>query len=485
MTFAPRAAAQREASPLVRELSGELESSGVSYCHWKGNAFLDRALRGEDDLDLLVDRAHADAFAATLHRLRFKEARTPSGGVPGVSHFYGYDRQADRLIHVHAYHQLIVGHDLTENYRIPLEDAFLADANRDELVPVPPPELELIVFVLRKVLEHCTWDAIALGSRRLPEKGRRELDILQRRADRDLVDRALEHHLPFIDRGLFEECLRAVDPQAGAWTRVRAGRRLVASLEPYARRSPTVDVSRKIWRRAVEGARHLRSKPAPPKRLSGGGAVIAVVGADGAGKSTAVDALFEWLSRDFDVTKVHLGKPPWSGITFAVRAFLKALAMLRVPRRDDRFSDAPSKARMTLALMTARDRYRAFSHAQRFALGGGLVICDRFPLPQLTLMDAPRIARITGTADKLRARMSLLEQRYYSALTPPEVVIVLRVDPEIAVQRQPGDEPDYIRTRWGEIWEIDWDAAGFHAVDAGRSPEEVVSEIKSLVWSRL
>jgi thymidylate kinase len=140
---------------------------------------------------------------------------------------------------------------------------------------------------------------------------------------------------------------------------------------------------------------------------------------------------------------------------------------------------------MALALMTARDRHRAFSRAQRLALRGGLVICDRFPLPQLTLMDAPRIERTIGTKGRLAAGLSRLEQRYYRALTPPEVLIVLRVDPEIAVQRQPGDEPDYIRSRWSEIWEVDWEAMGFHVVDAGRSPDEVVSEIKSLVWSEL
>jgi len=42
-TFAPRAAAERDASPLVRELTANLETVGVSYCRWKGNAFLDRA----------------------------------------------------------------------------------------------------------------------------------------------------------------------------------------------------------------------------------------------------------------------------------------------------------------------------------------------------------------------------------------------------------------------------------------------------------
>ncbi len=484
-TFAPRAAAEGEASPLVRELSDELQAAGVSYCHWKGNAFLARALRAEDDLDLLVRRADIASFAATLHRLGFKEARTPGADVPGVSHYYGYDRQADRLVHVHAYYQLIVGDDRTENYRVPLEDALLAAAVRDELVPVPPAELELIVFVVRKVLEHCTWDAVVLGFGRVPPKARRELSYLLTRADRRLVDRLLEQHLPFIDLELFAECLRALEPDTATSARIRVGRRLAARLEPYSRRSRAADVRRKAWRRSVESSRRLRSRQAPRKRLPHGGAVIAVVGADGAGKSTAVETLFEWLSKDFAATTVHLGKPPWSRTTFFVRGFLKARATVSIPRRSRGVSDAASKAAMLLAVTTARDRYRAYSKALRFSLGGGLVVCDRFPLPQLTLMDAPRIERMIGADGRLAAAMSRLERRYYRALTPPDVLIVLRVDPEVAVRRQPGDEPDYIRSRWREIWEIDWPTLGAHVVDAGRSRDEVCSEIKSLVWSAL
>jgi thymidylate kinase len=483
-TCAPRGAAEGEASPLVRALTDELEAVGISYCHWKGNAFVDRALRAEDDLDLLVRRRDVASFVATLHRLGFREARSPAADVPGVSHYYGYDRQADRLVHVHAYYQLIVGDDLTENYRIPLEDALLAASVRDKLVRVPPPELELIAFVIRKVLEHCTWEATVLGCRKVPRKAYRELAFLQARADRALVDRLLEQHLPFIDPELFAACLHALEPQAGRRARMRAGRRLLARLEPYSRRSRAVDASRKVRRRSVEVARRLRSKPAPRKRLPTGGALVAVVGADGAGKSTAVEALFQWLSEDFAVTRIHLGKPPWSRTTFFVRGFLKARSKLPTLRRR-RVSNAAPTAAMLLALMTARDRSRLYSKACRFALDGGVVICDRFPLPQLTLMDAPRIERTVGTAGRLAKAMSRLEKRYYRALAPPDVLIVLRVDPEIAVRRQPGDDPDYVRGRWREIWEIDWRAVGAHVIDAGRAPGEVIAEVKSLVWSEL
>jgi thymidylate kinase len=483
-TLAPHRAPESEATPLVRGLCQELEAAGVSYCHWKGNAFIDRALRAEDDLDLLVRRADVDRFTAILHGLGFKEARAASGAVPGVSHYYGYDGEADALVHVHAYNRLIVGDDLTENYRIPVENALLAAAARRELLPMPPAELELIVFVIRKTLEHSTWEAVLLGHGRLSAKARRELDFLLAHVDRALVERQLEQHLPFIDRELFADCLHALESQAGTRRRLRAGRRLAARLAPYARHSRATDLTLKLWRLGLGRTRRLRSKPSPRKRLDRGGAIVAVVGADGAGKSTVVEALCDWLGDDFAVRKVHLGKPSWSSATFVLRALLKARKeLLRLLRRDP----GSRTAAMLPAVATARDRYSTYARSARFALDGGLVICDRFPLPQLTLMDAPQIERAIGAATpgRLVAAMSRLEQRYYRRLAPPDVLIVLRVDPEIAVQRQPSDGPDYVRTRWSEIWKVDWQSLGAHVIDAGRSQTEVVSDVKALVWAEL
>jgi thymidylate kinase len=102
-------------------------------------------------------------------------------------------------------------------------------------------------------------------------------------------------------------------------------------------------------------------------------------------------------------------------------------------------------------------------------------------------MDAPRVPRAVapGTPTRLARRLAAVEQRYYRALTLPDVLIVLRVDPEIAVARKPEEAPDFVRARWREIWEVDWGAVPAHVVDASRSAPDVLSEVKTLVWSEL
>jgi thymidylate kinase len=484
----PDEAARTSTLSLVRELSDALEA--VSYCHWKSNAFLDRSRSGENDLDLLVRRSDIDAFSGVMHALGFKQATNPSGYVPATEDYYGYDHASDRLVHVHAHYQLIVGDDLTKNYRIPLETAFLDSTLRDGEFRIPIPELELILLVIRLTVKHSTWDALLARRAKVPASAREELAFLRGRTDERAVGALLKEHLPFVEREAFDAAMASLDSSATA--RVRAGRRLVTQLAVCARRSRAADVRLKFWRRAVGTARARLPLAAPRKRLAGGGAIIAVLGADGAGKSTCVDSLCSWLAKDFAVAKVHLGRPPRSRLTLVIIPLLRlvlgfAALRRRASRRTSVHSRSRSRALAVDAVATARDRYLAYRRARRLSANGTLVICDRFPLPQLALMDAPQVHHFTraNNGGWLDRSLASREQRYYRALTPPDVLVVLRVDPEIAVTRKPDELPDFVRARWREVWEVDWQTVPAHVVDASRSIPEVLSDVKAHVWSEL
>src|SRR6478735_12328780 len=153
---------------LVLHLRDELRAKAVRFCHWKSNDMLARSLSGENDLDLLVHRDDARRFLAVLARLGFNRALAPGGREhPGVAHYYGLDRESGRLVHVHAHFQLVLGDDTTKNYRLPIEAAYLASTRHDAALPAPAVEFELALFVVRKMLEHGTWDAAAMGLGRL------------------------------------------------------------------------------------------------------------------------------------------------------------------------------------------------------------------------------------------------------------------------------------------------------------------------------
>ena len=135
----------------------------------------------------------------------------------------------------------------------------------------------------------------------------------------------------------------------------------------------------------------------------------------------------------------------------------------------------------------ARDRYRAYCKARSFATNGGLVISDRFPLEQLRSMDGRQGYRLGALApgSRLIARLVAAEERYYRQILPPELLIVLRIDPELAVQRRREQAADMVRARNQEIYDADWSQTRAQIVDASRPQADVLATIKSLIWSQI
>jgi thymidylate kinase len=472
-------------SPLVLDLAGRLEEARVRYCHWKSNLALDRSLAADNDLDLLVARSDLAAFNHITAGLGFVRAR--SLGRPqvlGIEDLFGWDPEVRKVVHLQPHFELIVGDDMTKSYRLPIEHAYLESVRPGAGLPVPAPELEYLVLVVRLVLKHGPWEAQLARKGRPTRSERAELEDLAGRVDHAAVDRLRADLLPTISADTFDRCRAACEPGSSPLVRSVAARRLVGALAHDARRSPRADVLAKRVRRWWNRPGSRGKGPAA------GGLLVAVVGGDGSGKTTAVDRLVDALEEAFVVARIHLGKPPRG---LARRLMRRVIALGGRRGRFEWFSlpawhefeSSPGTAHAVWHWLIARDRMRLYTRARRLAGRGQIVVSDRFPLATITRMDGPRTGSVTAGEQTWPARwFAAREQAIYRAIRPPDVLIVLRVDPEVAVARRPEQDPLFVRHRAEEIWSATWGPAAT-VIDAGQLPEVVAEEAIAAVWRRL
>jgi thymidylate kinase len=490
----PQASSEGPVLDIVSRLCTELDAAGVRWCHWKSTEALGRSASGENDLDLLVDPRHEATFGEVLRRLGFRRTIAPRWKrVPGVFQAYAVDPPSGTLVQVHAHVRLVVGDDTTKNVHLPIEDAYLGSRTRASVFQVPAPEFELAVLVIRLVLKHGPWDAIATGQGELSARERRELAFLDGRVpDRSRLTAVLSEHLPFVSEALWSRCELALRPDASLSMRIVTAHRLQRALAPYARRRGPGHTVRKIWRRGRSWARfHIAHRSPERGRLEDGGAVVAIVGGDGAGKSTVVGSLTEWLSRDVSVVAMHLGRPARSATSVVIRR-LWSLRGARSSNASTPSLDAPpaaprptATARMAWYVLTARDRFRSARAARRLAASGTVVICDRYPLPGvIRQMDGPMLGR-AGDRSLLARALARRERSYYDRISPPDLIVVLRLDPDVAVRRRPDETPAFVRARSAEVWNAPWDEARVAVVDASRPLEDVVRRVRLDVWRGL
>jgi thymidylate kinase len=480
-----------------------LNQAGVRYCHFKSNAHVAAGLEGLTDLDLLCDGGQGELVAEILARHGFKRFPAhPSRGYPGVEDYFGINDRTGRLLHLHLHYRLIVGERFFKNYRLPWEREFLERRVLDEStgVFVADPALEWLLLVCRSALkirwrdrliariasgrgesgglrsEH-SWLAARVGPAAPKEDANRLLDA--RAAD--LVGLALSEDLALGRlKPLRRELLRS--------PKVFRGYRRIAALR--------LRWSRELrWVVGSVNRRYLH-RPFPYSRSgSVGGTVIAVIGSDGAGKSSVSQMLHSWLAGKVDVVPIYFGSG--QGQSSILRWPLKlVLGLTRgrssSPRLDpeERRTRDISLARAVWALALAREKRAKLRTAVLARERGFVVVCDRYPQTQADgVNDGPLLWRWRASTARLKRALARWEDGIYemAANAPPDVVVRLLVTPETAGARRPGDDPRELAFRTQLVRSLRFDNAryGVIDIDAEDDLDAVVLEVKRRLWPAL
>jgi hypothetical protein len=461
---------------LLERLAEALQSASVRCCQWKG---LWRTAGG-GDTDLLVDRSHAAQFRRIAEGLGFKPV-LPSGArqLPGVESFLGHEPALAHPLHLHVHYQLVVDDYWRTVYRLPIEEALLDSAARGEVFAVPSPPYQFLIYTVRMLLRLPPWPLLLWRPRWIAGiQG--QLDYLEGRCDRDEIAAILVRHLPTVDLPLLDRCLRALRGEVQS-VEVLATRRTLHHRLTSHMRHPSPG------RLMTAAAEKLLPRPLRPMLLDGrmrpsaGGLVVALVGGDGTSTSTCARELQAWLTPNLPVLHARLRRPTGSLLTTMADAAVKAETLL--DRLVGRGPKHETPIQMLRHLCTARARFQQYRKAQRFAVSGGVVICDGYPLPQNRLLIGPSIARVAPPEpSRWVTRLSAWERRYYDMILPPQTICVLRREPDSTVTRAPSEE---LADNVPSPAPADWSGTPAHLIDAGRPLPDVVGDLRDLVWSAL
>ena len=513
----PPEIASQPALELLTGLFARLHAEGIGYCHWKSNEHLQASMLGLTDLDLLIEQRSASKLPMVLEAAGFKRFHAkPGRGYPGIEDYVGFDIQSGRLSHLHIHYQLTLGARYLKGHRLPWEDVVLAGRQFDSGngVFVASPEAEMLVLIARAALKIRWRDRISktLGRSHVKGDALRELRWLAERIDVERLETLAVRLVGGAAARRVQEIVNVARPSLDQLIAFR--RQCAPSLDAYRIYSSLGGLVRQ-WTRELRslserGKRRVSGGlRAAPRTAPRGGRVVALIGADGAGKSTLTREIATWLSRQTSVISVYGGSGAGSAsatrntlerIASLARPFVAPLREIDAPRGGGTVRTSaglppePTLSPKTLwkalwVMSLARERRQSVKRAWRARTLGAVVLADRHPQTQFPgISDGPQLdawrtngpALLRFAAERERAAFVTMD------LYPPDVVIKLLVSAHVALERKPARSEFLLRRKVEIIRKLRYPAGTrVIEVDADLPLEQVILDVKRAVWDSL
>lgn len=451
-----------------------MEREGLGSIQFKSTRTLANAFAGLEDFDLLIPPHQFEAALRIAEGLGFRLRRTTDPLHPApVVDLLAWDTGTSRLHHLSLHRTLVFGERPVKRHVVPWNRIeVLATAEHRPGLHVLPAAAELTLLVARVLLRTSRpsrlrhpWRRVAVP---VDTRMRAELADLDPLVQDDDLFAMTAHLLPgaedVILRSRRRLCVDAASSPDDVRTNESDRRNLLRSLRPLATRSQLSG-----W--LLEVRRRHR-----PVRHIGQGAVVAIVGADGAGKSTVTQAVVGRLGTKLTVDRAYLGLPR-DDRTVARLTMLAAVARrMRLKRLE-----------WTLAalrpIVVARLRRKRIRRAWDDASRGIITVTDRFPLREFDAVEPPMDGpRLTGPGTLAR-----YERRIYAALPQePDLIVALVGDAALLAARKPGDEePTVLAEKADAVRRLAASRPDVLAVDAAAPLNTVVDRVITAVWNRI
>lgn len=479
-------------------LCAALKRAGVQFVHWKSNDHLAEALAGETDIDMFVRPGDRLVFEAAMKELGgLKIISQPWGRYPEIEDWLILDPETGKFLHIHLHYALMTGLKRVKHLRLPWSDSLLSHVRYDARSgwPIPTAEMELVILLVRIWAKMPPWRRVL--SLRIPSHIRRELDWLRGSASPEDLGTLLGELFPAVDPAPVLRLLQA--GPLGTRDVTDVARMLYSQLGANFRMPWAVALGLAAWRNSymacAKALRMIRPEVRTGKTLVGPGLMIALVGSDGAGKSTLGKEITRWLRFKLDVHNYYMGSGDggthlidWT--RRAIRALVKAVNRKRssgqpkLPKAGkSRSSSFGAKLVELYQLILMRHKIRMLRVGRRLADGGSLVLTDRYPQTQVAgICDGPKLQSGAGFVWAAAQEAGLYAQ---ARSLGPDILLKLKISPAIAHQRKSDHDLSVIERKCRIIDELEFPQSKVVVIDAAAPFNEVLLAAKAAIWAHI
>ena len=405
---------------LLLRVFGELEQEGFAYCLMRDADRLEQFAEG-GEVDVLVQAGQFAALDRLLARLGF--VRMPDRGYAPHHFFMHYDADSDTWLKLDVVTEVAYGRPV-KNLRTDLAAHCLRHRRRSGPTYAPAPEDELMALLL-----HCVLDKGQIA----PHRQERLQALRQEVTD--------EHYLTALLAAYWSPCRTwpqlAAEIDAEEWAALLAERSQV--IDHLTRRDRRTARARQIRFRLLRQLNRWSAllRPSVPS--------VALLGPDGAGKSTLAEGIQK--ASLFPASQVYMG--------------LYQKSAKRTPKR------LPGIGFMLLLVTQWRRYFTARSRQAR----GQLVIFDRYPYDALL----PSQRRLSWPK---RVRRWMLAH----ACPPPDLVLVLDAPAETLYARKGEHDVDVLERQREAYLQLQARLPQVSVLDATRDAGQVRRSATVLIW---
>ena len=495
---------------IVNKLNDRLEQENIRYCHWKSNEHVDAAVEGKTDLDVLADKAEKVRLKQVLSEIGFKQfLSVPFLQYIEIEDYVAMDEDTGVLVHLHLHYQLELGEKNLKGYHCPWEEILLSTRiyDRQHQIYIAEPNIEIIILVVRAALKVRNRDRLKsiVGVDYFAGDFIREFRWLKERIELGQVKQLSEE---LLGKEASQVILDAIADESHLKQLLSSRNLIRLAVKQYRRYDPITAIGMR-WYREWQYlffkvlSRYFQA-PVNIRRTSidKGGAIVAILGADGAGKSTVNAEIVKGLSSKVDVFPIYLGSGDGPASILRqpliwMRQVVKALKSLKSSGKPSKGNTRKWYQRskiyqlnhilwaITLVLEKQNKLKRIDSARER----GMVVVCDRYPQSQIPeLNEGPLLATEHETKSKLLKALQQWELECYKKMAEtvaPDLVVKLNVSPEVALTRK-SSLPEVIEKKVAAVKAIEFpNQTTITNLDADQSLDEVILKAKHAVWQNL